>query len=130
MLTQLDYNVEIQNIECSTIERNKSIRSDYNDLFSDMMFDTYFLSKIPEENDSLILTNRNINYDSLCLQEKILFNKDLNQKNELMLFFKKYLIHLAKNGLYFQIYDFLNYTLNLNNGSLLSIVVNIINLGR
>ncbi len=126
VLTQLDYNAEIQNIVFSTIEKNKSIKSHYNNLFSDTIFDTYFLPKIPEENDSLIFTNRKINYDSLCLQEKILFNKDLNQKNEFILFFKKYLIHLAKNGLYYQIYDFFNYTINLNKGGLYTVVVNII----
>ena len=81
------------------------------------------MPKIAEENDSLIYNSRKINYDAFCLQEKILLNKDLNQKNEFMLFYKKYLIHLARNGLYYQIYDFFNYTMNHNKGKIYSFIV-------
>jgi hypothetical protein len=130
LLFQIDYSQEIQNIITSGLEENKNIKTIYNSLLRDHIFQSYFINLIPEENDKRKLDNKNINFELNCLQEKILFNKDLNQKNEFIMFFRKFIIQLIKNGFYFQLFDYLYYICCVNRKSLFQIVVKFnLNLG-
>ncbi len=92
-------------------------------MFNDYTFQNFFITKINEENDIMINNNRKLNYEALCLQEKLNFNKDLNQKNEFIMFHKKYISFLIKNNFYYRLYDYLYYTIIINEKCLYSILV-------
>jgi hypothetical protein len=132
LLFQLDYNPEVQTIVTNGLEENKRIKNIYNHLTKDYIFQTHFINLIPEENDHKKDENKKINSDLICLQEKILFNRDLNQKNEFVMFLRKYILHLIKHGLYFQLYDYLYYVYFTNNKLLFNVLVRIMinNIGR
>ena len=123
ILIHLDYNTEIESIIFNSIQKNKSTKSEYNNIFNDYTFQNYFLTKINEENDIMINNNRKLNYEAFCLQEKLYFNKDLNQKNEFIMFQKKFITFLIKNNFYYRLYDYLYYAIILNEKWLFSILV-------
>jgi hypothetical protein len=123
ILSRLDYNTEIESIIFNSIQKNKWTKSEYNNMFNDYTFQNFFITKINEENDIMINNNRKLNYEALCLQEKLNFNKDLNQKNEFIMFHKKYISFLIKNNFYYRLYDYLYYTIIINEKCLYSILV-------
>jgi hypothetical protein len=127
LLTQLDYNHEVQIIVANGFEENKRVKSIYNHILKDYIFQTYFIKLIPEENDQKKDENRKLNSDLICFQEKVLFNRDLNQKNEFIMFLRKFILQVIKNGFYFQLYDYLYYVYYANNKQLFSILVSLVN---
>jgi hypothetical protein len=125
LLLQLDYNQEVKNIITNGQDEIKNIKSVYNQILKDYIFHTRFFNLIPEENDQKKFENKNQNDELICLQEKILFNHDLNQKNEFIMFFKKFIIQLIKNGFYYQLFDYLFYIREANKKILLDLLVNL-----
>ncbi len=67
--------------------------------------------------------NYKINAEIRMIEEKILFYHQLNQKNEFILFFSKYLNSLAKFGVFYQLVDFFTYYFKFNEKRFFSILV-------
>jgi len=128
ILTQVDNSSEIDSIVIQNLQDQKSVRSEYNNLLEDQKFlDMLQQSNLILESDQKRL-NQNLKSTSemKSLEEKILFYQALDQKNDFIIFLKKYLSYLAKNDLVYRLIDYLMFYFKFNNKNLFSILVKLI----
>lgn len=123
-LIQLDNNAEIENIVASGIQEQKHFRSHYNMMLSDHLI-TNGLVMISEKEEKLILENNKYNSEIRALEDKILFNNNLNQKNEFLMFFDKLLVILTKSEFTYRLIDILYFYFISNNKRMFDFLVNI-----
>ncbi len=124
-LTQFDNSSEMEDIINSQQHSQKLIKSFYtNFLQNTNIFSLMQKYNLFEENEISLNENIKITSELRSFEEKILFYSMMNQKNELIIFIKKYLALLLKYNLYYRVLDFFMFYFQVNEKRIFSILEN------
>jgi hypothetical protein len=120
-MIKLSNSEEMENVIVNTIKSHHNIKSHYNEFINNQTVIQGGVNLFKNSDNSF--ENNKINSDLFTLEEKLIVNSSLNQKNEFLIFFRKFIQCVIKNSMYYRLIDFFFYIYKLNNKDYFSFLV-------
>lgn len=119
----MENNSEIENIILNSVQKNKSIISHYNFLLNDSIFCS-LLPNLNQNDLEGINSYFKINAEIRSIEDKLMTNNSLNQKNEFVSFMNKYVFILARHNLFYRLIDIMFIMFKLSDRNVFVFLVN------